>query len=339
VRVPSDTTVALRASGLLGARYVELRPGQSTHLLASGSTLAAPGTALTYGVPEALNTFDAQTRGALGTTVRELGAGLLGRGAQLNDAIRASAPKMVPFQQLAETILSNPGAAQRLLPSLDQMTTALSSSGAQLASTFAPATTALAPFVDQRGAVRATLDQAPAALSAANTGLTDGQRLLGGAQAVASAAQATLPYAPSGLQQLTSLLANTHQDLARATSLLQAAKPAVPAALRITGSLQPLLAPLLAGLQNMTPMLGQLTPYGCNIENMGAVFRSMTGMGGTGTGPHGPAMAFRLTVVPPGGLGGFFGATDTSGLTARDGYPPPCKYLDTPYPILGGHSG
>lgn len=337
VRVPADTAAAVRASGLLGARYVELVPGHSTRMLAAGATIAAPGNALTYGVPEALNTFDAQTRGALGTVVRELGAGLLGRGAQLNDAIRASSPKMLPFQQLAQAVLSNPGAAQRLLPSLDQMTTALASSSGQLASTFAPATTALAPFVDQRGAVQATLDQAPGALSAADSGLADGQRLLSGAQAVAAAAQATLPDAPAGLQQLTALLANTHSDLQRATALLGAAKPAVPAVIRITDSLQPLLAPLLAGLNNLTPMLGQVTPYGCNVENLGVVFRSMTGMGGTGTGPHGPAMAFRLTPVPPGGLGGLIGTTDTSGLTARDGYPAPCKYLGGTYPIVGAH--
>jgi virulence factor Mce-like protein len=322
VSLPADTVVRLRASGLLGARYVELIPGRSTRTLAAGSTIAAPNAALTYGVPEALDTFDTQTRGALGTMVRELGAGMLGRGTQLNAAIRNSAPQFVPFQQLAEAILANPGAAQRLLPSLDQLTTALASSRVAVAGTFGPAATALA---------------APGALIAAKAGLGQGESLLDAASALADAARVTLPDAPSGLQQATALLAETHPDLQRANSLLQAARPAAPAALRLTASLQPLLAPLLQGLQNLIPMENQIAPYGCNIENMGAVFRSMTGFGGTGTGPHGPAMEFRLTVVPPGGLN-FFGAKDTTPLTKRDGYPAPCKYLASTYPTLGARS-
>src|SRR5205807_7400526 len=172
-----DTKVAVRASGLLGARYVELLPGSSQRMLRSGSMIAAPATALTFGVTDALNTFDEQTRGALGTTVRELGAGMLGRGRALNEAIRLSAGDIVPFQRLAETILSHPGAAQRLLPAMDQMTTALANARQGIAGTFGPAATALAPFVDHRSAVQATLDQAPSALSATNFGLTQGQSL------------------------------------------------------------------------------------------------------------------------------------------------------------------
>jgi phospholipid/cholesterol/gamma-HCH transport system substrate-binding protein len=334
--LPADTTVAIRAQGLLGSRYVELIAGHSSRKLAPGATITAPAAALTYGVPEALDTLDAQTRGALGTTVRVLGKGMLGHGAQLNDTIRLDAPQMVPFQQLATTILSHPGAAQRLLPALDRMTSVLSASGERLARTFAPAATALAPVVSERAAVRAALEQAPSALQSADSGLTDAERLLDATRAVATAANGTLPYAPSGLHRLTALLAGSHPALERSTSLLQAAQPAVPAVLRITASLRPLLRPLLQGLRNLTPMLGQLAPYGCNIENFGAVFRSMTGFGGTGTGPHGPAMAFRLTVVPPAGQG-FFGARDTSGLTSRDGYPPPCKYLASSYPAVGTH--
>ena len=100
-----------------------------------------------------------------------------------------------------------------------------------------------------------------------------------------------------------------------------------------------MLSPLQRGLTDLIPMLGQIAPYGCNIENFGAVFRSVTGFGGTGTGPNGPAMEFRLTAVPPGGLQGLVGAIDSSGLTSRDGYPPPCRYLSGPYPTIGTHTG
>jgi virulence factor Mce-like protein len=339
VKLPANTTVRVRASGLLGARYVELIPGSSGRALAAGSTITASANALTYGVPDALDTFDAQTRGALGTAVHELGDGVLGRGTQLNEAIHLSATNMVPFQQLATTILSDPGAAQRLLPSLDQMTRALAHSRIHLSNTLGPAASALEPLTADRAAVRDALAKAPAALATADSGLAEGEQLLGGATAVAQAAQQTLPDAPRGLSQLTALLGGSHGDLQQAASLLQTARPAVPSLLDITASLQPLLGPLLRGLGDLTPMLQQIAPYGCNIENFGAVFRSVTGFGGNGTGPNGPAMEFRLSAVPPGGLQGLLGGTDTTGLTARDGYPRPCAYLAGPYPTIGAHSG
>ena len=335
VHVPADTTVAIRASGLLGARYVELVPGTSTHVLAAGSTIRAPLSGLTYGVPEALDTLDAQTRGQLGNVVNGLGTGLLGRGSQLNEALRLSALQIVPFEQLTQTIVSS-GAPQRLLPSLDELTTSLARARGDLANSFGPATTALAPFVDQRTALRSALDRAPNALASAQSGLSDGETLLHATRALAQAASATLPDAPAGLRQTTALLRDTHADLASARSLLQSAEPAVPDVLRITGSLQPLLGPLGQGLDNLTPMANQVAPYGCNVINLGTVFRSMTGYGGYGEGPNGPAMSFRLMVVPS-GVGTLAGAADTSGLAARDGYPPPCKYVAGPYPAVGSH--
>jgi hypothetical protein len=78
-------------------------------------------------------------------------------------------------------------------------------------------------------------------------------------------------------------------------------------------------------------MVTRLGRYGCDVVNFGAVFRSMTGLGGTGEGPGGPAMEFRLQAIPPSAAEAA-GISDHSGLVTRDGYPAPCKYLASPYP-------
>ena len=330
VAVPADSTVAIRASGLLGARYVQLVPGSSARMLHSGATIRASSTALTFGLPEALDTFDTQTRGALGSMVGQLGTGLLGHGTQLNDAVRLSGGQMHRFQQLADSILARPGAAARLLPSLDRGVAPLDSAREDLANLFDPASRALAPFVDQRAAVRAALAQAPATLDAANSGLTRGRRLLTAARALATAASRTLVQAPSGLTEATALLRESHVPLQRTAALLRTAGPAVPAALRITRSLSPLLAPLGQALDNLTPMVAHIGRYGCDVINFGAVFRSMTGFGGTGDGPGGPAMEFRLQAIPP-SVNQVTGTSEQSNLVIRDGYPGPCKYLASPY--------
>jgi phospholipid/cholesterol/gamma-HCH transport system substrate-binding protein len=331
VSLPAGTKVALRASGLLGARYVQLLPGRDARSLASGSTIRAPRQALTYGVPEALDTFDAQTRGALGVTVRELGKGMLGNGLALNEALRVSSAQIERFQQLTASI--DRGAAQRFVPSLGSGMGALDAHRRALGELFGPAADALAPFTQERRAVRAALAQAPPALAAATAGLADGRRLLGAVRALATQTRRTLPPAPAGLERATGLLRASRVPLARAASLLHAAGPAVPAALRITAGASPVLDPLRHGLDDATPMLRRVAPYGCDIANFAAVFRSMTGLGGTGEGPNGPAMSFRLTAIPSSPQE-TAGAADGSGVVVRDGYPAPCRYLDSTYPAV-----
>jgi hypothetical protein len=97
------------------------------------------------------------------------------------------------------------------------------------------------------------------------------------------------------------------------------------------------LTPLSQGLDDMRPILRQVGRYGCNIVNLGVVFRSMTGFGGTGEGPGGPAMQFRLQDIPSQeGSGADTGGPST---ITRDGYPAPCKYLATTYPLTVGAPG
>ena len=84
-------------------------------------------------------------------------------------------------------------------------------------------------------------------------------------------------------------------------------------------------------IDNLIPLVTRVGRYGCDFVNFGAVFRSMTGFGGTGEGPGGPAMEFRLQAIPP-TVSQVTGTSEQSNLVIRDGYPAPCKYLASPYP-------
>ena len=330
-KVPAGTRVLIRANGLLGARYIQLIPGHSAQYLADGTTIQGGPHSLTYGVPEALDVFNQQTRGALGTTIRGLGTGLLGHGQGLNQTLHLAGQQIVPFQETVKTILSRPGAAARLLPSLDQLSTPLAAAAADYSQMFAPAAKALAPFADQRAATEATLARAPGALQAANAGLANGERLLAAVDQLSIQAARTLPTAPRGLKATTTLLRTSHEPLVQAAALLRAAKPAVPAAVRITSALNPILGPVDKGLATATPIATQVGPYGCNLENFGAVLRSLTGFGGLGDGPGGPSIAFRLIALPSVPTE-TLGVRDVTGMVKRDSYYGPCKYLASKYP-------
>ncbi|HYF24349.1 MAG TPA: MlaD family protein [Baekduia sp.] len=330
--LPSDSQVLLRANGLLGARYVELVPGRRAPLR-DGELLRGDENALTYGVTEALDVFDRQTRGALGSLLGEAGTGMLGNGRELNDALRLGGDAIVPFRRLMRRLEAQPGALQALLPSMTSALRPLDEHRRELFAGAGAAADALGPFARRGDDVRATLAEAPGTLAAANAGLGQGTALLAAARAVATQANATLDRAPGALRATAALLDESPRPLRRTRGLLQEAGPAVPAALRLTKAADPLLRPLREAFSDLTPMSRQIARYECDIRNFGAVFRSMTGLGGFGEGPNGPAMGFRLQAVaiPPTEM---LSVKDSSGLLKREGYPEPCKYLAKPYPTI-----
>lgn len=331
-KLPTGTTFALRANGLLGSRYVQLLPGHGKGQLPWGTTLKGGFDSLTYGVPDALAVFNQRTRGSLGTLVDGLGRGLLGRGHGLGETIGLISAESGHAQRLVAGLVG-PGHLQRLVPSLESLMVPLDQASGDITALMSPASASLEPFVDQRSAVQGALEQAPSALAAANTGLANGERLLSAADRLAVTAHEILPTVPAGLRATTALLANSHPALARTRALLVAAKPAVPAVLRITSALSPVLPPLSQALARGTPIADQVAPYGCNITNFAAVVRSMTGFGAADEpgGPGGPAMAFRLEVIPASPFE-VLGTSDLAHLTKRVGYAPPCHYLATTYP-------
>lgn len=329
-RIPSDSQIAVRGNGLLGARYVQIIVGSDETDLPDGGTIKGDRDSYTFGVPETLDTFDAETRGALGRLTRDLEAGVVGRGDGLNDGLRVAARPMEDVPKLVESVLERRGAAQRLLPALDGAARALEAQAGPLADMFEPATRTVRPFAQRRAGVRAALDVAPEALARANAGLVSGRRLVVATRALSDAARRTLPPAPRGLRAATRLLRDSHEPLEKVDVLLRAARPAIPATLRLTAAVSPVLKPLDEVLSTLTPMAERIGPHKCDIVNFGTVFRSVTGFGGTGEGPNGAAMEFRLQPVGPLPTEAA-GIADSTGLISRAGYSRPCQFLSKPY--------
>ena len=333
VRLPKDTRVRLRANGLLGARYVQLIPGRSQRDLEDGATMRADANALTYGVTDALDTFDRETRGKLGTAVTGLGRGLAGNGEPLGASVEVASRATVPFGRILQTV-TDEGAPERLVPALDSAMEGLDASRADLTAMLDPAARALRPFSDTGDALGETLDEAPSTLRTAKVGLDAGQRLLGAVDQLATSAQRTLPDAPAGLRQASALLREARSGrqgqtpLQRATALLRTARSAAPAAVRATDALDPVLPRIDGALTPLSPIARYVGRYECDIVNTGIVLRSMTGFVGQGTGPNGPSSQFRLQVAA-----GLEALGIKEGVQKRDAYYEPCTYLGRHYDV------
>jgi ABC-type transporter Mla subunit MlaD len=337
-----DTVALLRARGLLGARYVELIPGHAPAKLGVGATLQARPDALKFGVPETLETFNAATRGGLGTTLRALGTGLLGRGQQLSDTLRLGARPATQFPGVVDAILARPGAAQRLAPSLDAGSSALDAARHAITRDVPSAAAAFEPFARSRSDLGSAIDQAPATLSALNTGLDHGASLVAAAGVLARSASAVLPSAPGGLRAATALLRESPVPLARTDRLVRAAGPAVAPTIKLLHRVDPLLPRARVALGDLTPLVGTLGRFGCDIDNFAENWRSALGYGinTPGDGPElpsghiGPNQAFRITVDV-----GVQSTQDVGGtakpLATRVPYPRPCAYSPgATYPVV-----
>src|SRR5439155_2964284 len=85
--VPADTSVQIRSQGLLGAKYVDVRPGRSARTLPSGSVIPAARTSTATTLSDLLQALDTPRRSALREMLRGVGGGLAGRGVQLNEGL------------------------------------------------------------------------------------------------------------------------------------------------------------------------------------------------------------------------------------------------------------
>jgi phospholipid/cholesterol/gamma-HCH transport system substrate-binding protein len=333
--LPSDTTAVVRSNGLLGERYLQLIPGTSQQPLPDGGTIRAGALSLTLGIPEALQVFDTQTRGALTQMVDGLGGGLVGRGPGINDALSVSPQAAHDFQQTAQAILNPSANAARLVGSFETATAALDGAKESLARLLSPAHVALQPFVDQRAAVQQSLVQAPPTLSAASAALARSLTLLTTVRALSGAVNQTLPPAPQALAATNELLRDSPPSLTLADALLSRAKTAVPATLQITSSLQPVLAPLKQPLDNLLQPVKSLGAHACDITNFTGNWGSMLGFGtaqgGGQIGPMGEIRATPIVQMPFAEAGTALQLPAT--IVQRNSYPAPCAYPGTTYSL------
>lgn len=330
--IPADSTVVVRSAGLLGQRYLEIKPGSSPREVTDGGTLEPASLAITSGVPEVLQTFDAETRGGLGKTVRGLGTGLLGRSGDLNAAIAASPQAAHDFRVIAGAITADEPAARRLVPALSSAAGALATASDATVQALPPATQALTPFVDLRDEVRATLSKAPGTLTTASAAFSESVPLLAATRRLSIAANRVLPRTPRALRATTTLLRGADTPLRRARPLLRSARQAVPDVLRVTRALDPVLKPLREPLDQLLEPVRRVGRHSCDLGNFAQVWNSFLGFGVPGGGKIGPLGEIRaeaLVRMPFAEAGEAVRLPD--GLIARDTYPAPCAWLGDTY--------
>ena len=103
--LPANTELLVRPRSALGLKYVELRPGRSEHWLESGSTIPIEqATPEVVEIDDLFNMFDDKARIGSRNSLDGYGAGLAGRGTDLNLAIFALRPLLEDLEPVAANL-------------------------------------------------------------------------------------------------------------------------------------------------------------------------------------------------------------------------------------------
>jgi virulence factor Mce-like protein len=336
----SDSTARIRLKGLLGAKFVEITPGRSGQLLKSGATLPASQTSSAVDLLTVLQAFDKPTQQNLQTSVRGLGQGFLGRGADINSMLGV-APGFYDHTRTASAgILAQPGAAARFAPSTEALAGAYDPVREALATGFAPQAQVLQAFVDRSTQLGQTLDVAPPSLDSLRAGLDASTPLLDETAALARATITLTGPAPAALREASVFLKDAAHPLNITGPTLQRLADAVPNTLAFLSRINPVIAPAVDALSRSIRPLTELGRHSCDVLAFGRDWRSTLGFGvaaapsgqlAGGEPGLGPINSLRVVAVRL--LSELNAdAPQAKSFAYQDAYPSPCQALTEHHP-------
>jgi len=336
----SDTRARVRLKNPVGAKYVDLEPGRRGEPLPDRGRLPVEQTSTTVDMAELLEAFDAPTRNDIRATLKGLGRGYFGRGQDINRLIDTAPPLFDDLRSVSNAILDRDRAARRFFPSAEQLAQAYDPVREDLARGFDPQARVLRAIADEAPAVRATLEEAPPALSALRSGLDASDPLLDETASLARAITRFTAEAPGALRETTALLREGAPALKRSKPLLTAIKDSARPTVASLDRFDPVVDPTIRFARNQTRPLAEFGTRSCDILTMGRVWRNALSLGvpgerdpasdlddlQEGLGPN--QNSYRVLGVPQDD--GESLAADTSGTTAsanigRNPYPKPCE--------------
>jgi virulence factor Mce-like protein len=117
--LPSDSTVIVRSRSAIGIKFLEIVPGESSEGYAEGSLFPlSAATPEPVEIDQFLDMFDARTRTAIQTNLREFGNAFAGRGGNLNSAIGELDPLVQRLVPVARLLAAPKTRLDRFFPAL-----------------------------------------------------------------------------------------------------------------------------------------------------------------------------------------------------------------------------
>jgi virulence factor Mce-like protein len=252
VEITEDASATVRLRGLAGAVYIQLEPGNGPRA-PDGWTIPPSRTGTGTQLTDVVAAFDRRTRGALSRSLVSYGAGIAGRGQDLNQALGDLPPALEQGTPLLRSISPRPGALSGLVAGTDRTVRALAGSRADdLAGLISGGAGTLGASAAESGAISAAIRNAPSTMDTARQVLPEADPLL---DDLTRASRALSP----GTRALSAALPEVNALLAKRPALDRLSQLARKAN-RTLGLAAPVMSDLRPGLLTFSPLLSAAEP-------------------------------------------------------------------------------
>lgn len=324
----ADTHVVVRPRSAIGVRYVDVVPGTSGAELPEGATIPATQTRATVALDEALSTLDAPRRRRAQELLSALGAGVAGRGDDLNAGLRDADAFAARATSALAAVNARAGATVGLVRGARDAAVAADPVREDIAASFDAGARALRPLQERAPDVRAALERAPAALARLDGGLARGGTLLAAVRRLAVHARPPLDKAPATLAAVTTVLRDARPGVRALRGTLTRADAAVPPTLSLLRDVRPQLPAVDSALDGIKPLVTELGGRMCDVRRMLSNWQEMLAFGVPIDDDRlgGALNTLRLTIIGSAeSVAGAGGALRDVMPTRRNSYPRPCE--------------
>ena len=274
--VGTDARVRVRVRGLSTVPYVELDRGDLSRPAPPGATIPPERTDAGTELVDVLDVFDPPTRTALRKVAPSLGAGVAGRGRDVNAALIDLEPALRGVTPLLRAVSPRPGVLRDAAFHVRVVLRALAPPGSRALEALLPDAAATAETLAARSReIEETVRLAPLAEA-------DAERTLPLADSVLLEARAALVELRPGLRGLRDALPSlvrlvgSERGLRSAARLARATEPVLADSRPLLGELRPVTAALDPLLDAIGPLVRELAPYGDEIRGAARGLRLAT---------------------------------------------------------------
>ncbi|MCK9247861.1 MAG: MlaD family protein [Solirubrobacteraceae bacterium] len=277
--LPVDTTARIRPRGLLGAEFVDLRPGRSHRTLPDGGVIAEGRTSHAAQLSDVLDTLDAPHRDAARRVASGLGDGIDGRGGDLQATLRRTTALLDDLRRAVGPTVARAGATAGLVHGAAGFAGAVDPARDDIVRGVDRGERALDGLARSRPSVERTLDVAPGALGDVSDALRRTDPTLRRAERFARSAERFSGPAPRAVRALRAVLVEGRRSMPALGGLVDDARTAVDPTVRLATTLDPALDPLRRLLVDTREPAVTLGRYGCDLRGFAINWRSFLGYG------------------------------------------------------------
>lgn len=265
--VYADAGATIASRSALGQNFVELAPGSRNSGSLRDDTIDVTRTSNPGSLDKLLSTFDARTRKATGSLLKQTGTGLSGHNKDLSDFARTSPEVVDDLGKVARSLSSPEADLAGALEQAQVLATRLKGSDKQLASLVTRLSTTMdAVAVDGAAPMDLTVEKAPQTLRTARTALKDVRRPLDDLTTTMVNLRSGSKSLGSSTPDVIGLLREARTPLSKVPGVAEDALPAVDSLDGVVVDASPLADRLKKTWSSAAPPAKVLTPYAAEIS-------------------------------------------------------------------------